>query len=139
MNRERFNHAWFYRLLLNLYPARFREEYQAPMERQFCDEYRGAHTGGERSRLWIAAVLDVARHAPRQFASEAWLDLRYTFRVYRSRSTGGALAAGALALAIGASAGVFGVVSAVLLRSLPFDDPENLVEIRQSPINPFQG
>ena len=34
-----------YRLFLKLYPARFREEYEAPLERQFVDEYSEAYNG----------------------------------------------------------------------------------------------
>ena len=38
-----------YRWLLRLYPARFREEYQGPLERQFQDEYRDTQgRGGKR-------------------------------------------------------------------------------------------
>ena len=47
-----------YSWLLRLYPARFREEYQVPMERQFRDEYRDrltkfieAKARGKRPRL----------------------------------------------------------------------------------------
>jgi hypothetical protein len=44
--------ARFYRLLLKMYPARFREEFGAPLERQFADEYRdaaGSHTAALRA------------------------------------------------------------------------------------------
>lgn len=139
MKNARFDSVGLYRLLLKLYPARFREEYQGPMERQFRDEYRDASTTGERTRLWTTALLDVVRQAPVQLISEVRQDLRYTVRVYRKRSMRGALAIVALALAIGGSTGVFGVVNAVLIRSLPFADPENLVEISGSPVAPTNG
>src|SRR4029453_2614128 len=58
----------------------------------------------------------------------AWLlDLRYALRSWRRRKAAFVLAAGALALAIGASTAMFGVVDTVLLRPLPFGDPDRLV------------
>ena len=59
-------------------------------------------------------------------------DLRYALRSYRRRPLFFAVAAGALALAIGASTAVFSVVDAVLLRPLPFAEPERLVLLWQS-------
>ena len=41
----------FYRWLLKLYSAGFREEYRAAMDRQFQDEYREAHGRAGRVRL----------------------------------------------------------------------------------------
>ena len=90
------------------------------MEQQFRDDFRSAGNTRERAMLWNAAVLDIVTQAPAQFAREVRQDLRYTLRVYRNRSTTGALAVGALAVAIGASTGIFGVVNAALIRSLPF-------------------
>ncbi len=56
-------------------------------------------------------------------------DLRYALRTLR-RDTGFALFAIAIAgLGIGASATVFSVLNALLLRPLPFDDPQRLVWI----------
>jgi putative ABC transport system permease protein len=58
----------------------------------------------------------------------AWLlDLRYGLRSWRRRKAAFLLAAGALALAIGASTVMFGIVDTVLLRPLPFRDPERLL------------
>ncbi len=49
------------------------------------------------------------------------------------------LALVALALAIGVSTGVFSVMNALLFRSLPFDKPEQLVELWLAPVSVFQG
>ena len=56
-------------------------------------------------------------------------DLRYAVRLLVKDRWFTAVAAGALALGIGANAAVFTFVNAVLLRGLPFDDPGRIVAI----------
>ena len=58
----------FYRLLLKLYPARFREEFAAPLERQFADEYRETAGVGERARLCLRTLADLAVTIPARSA-----------------------------------------------------------------------
>jgi predicted permease len=128
-----------YRRLLKLYPASFREEYEAPMDRHFRDEQREAQSWNERARLWVHVLCDVAISAPRELVRELGQDLHFAVRVYRKRSLSAALAIGALALAIGVSTGVFSVASALLLRSLPFSDATRLVELRLSPFSAGSG
>jgi len=118
-----------YRWLLRLYPARFREEYAAPLERQFADEYREARGAGARAAFWLRALADLATSIPAEFARELRQDLKYAARVYRARLFVTTLALAALALAIGVTTGVFSVVNALLIRSLPFRDPGRLMEI----------
>jgi putative ABC transport system permease protein len=128
-----------YRALLKLYPARFREEYAAPMERQFSDEFREAEGRVGRIRLGVRAMADIARTAPAEIARELWQDLRHGARVYRQRSVTTALALAALALAIGATTGIFSVLNALLIRSLPFREPQQLMELGDPPVNPISG
>jgi putative ABC transport system permease protein len=128
-----------YRELLKLYPASFREEYEAPMDRHFRDELREADSWKERGRLWIHVLCDVAISAPRELVRELGQDLHFAVRVYRKRPLSAALAIGALALAIGVSTGVFSVASALLLRSLPFSDATRLVELWPPPISAGNG
>ena len=128
-----------YRLLLKLYPARFREEFAAPLERQFADEYREAAGAGERALLWLRALADLAVTIPAELLREIGQDLRYAARVYRKRSLATVLALSALALAIGATTGVFSVVNALMIRSLPFRQPERLVQISNTPVSVFSG
>lgn len=129
----------FYGWLLRLYPACFREEYQTPMKCQFQDEFRDAYSRLDRARLWLHAVWDLATSAPGEVLSELRLDLKHAIRVYRSRFLSTALAVIALGLAIGASTGIFSVLNALLLRSLPFSDPAQLVELWLSPVSAMSG
>ena len=58
-----------------------------------------------------------------------WQDLRYAVRLLMKDRWFTAIAAAALALGIGVNATVFTFVNAVLIRGLPFDDPDRIVSL----------
>src|SRR5579863_1219223 len=128
-----------YRKLLRIYPASFRQEYEGAMDRQFRDEQREARGWKENVGLWLHALFDVAISAPRELVRELGQDLRFALRVYCRRPGSAVIAIGSLALAVGASTGVFSVTSALLLRRLPFGDASRLVELRFSPFSAGNG
>ena len=56
-------------------------------------------------------------------------DLRYALRQLRKSPAFALLAIGTLAIGIGASTAIYSIVEGVLLRSLPFQDPQHLVSL----------
>ncbi|HEY7214244.1 MAG TPA: ABC transporter permease, partial [Thermoanaerobaculia bacterium] len=66
-------------------------------------------------------------------------DLRYAFRTLRREAGFAAFAIAIVGLGIGASATVFSVVNAMLLRPLPFNEPDRLVWIANEDVSGLSG
>jgi putative ABC transport system permease protein len=140
--------AW-YRRLLRAYPAEFRQRFAADLDDLFGDLYdaRAANApAAARARFWIRILADTVHHAlrerlgrPRRLPLRAhhargpsimslWTeDARYALRALKKQPGLAATVVLTLTLAIGANSAIFTVVNAVLLRPMPFADPERVV------------
>jgi len=67
-----------------------------------------------------------------------WADVNFSFRQFRKSPGFTAVVVAILALGIGANATVFSVVDAVMLRPLPYAEPERLVEVKSSEWQHFE-
>src|SRR5262245_48607972 len=73
-------------------------------------------------------VFEDARAAWTWPGPEAWLrDVRYTLRLMKRRPGFSATVVAALALGIGATVTIFAVVDTVMLRPLPYHQPDRLM------------
>lgn len=119
----------FYRALLRLYPASFRADYAAELTRTFEERVR------DRGRA-VAAFTALADVVPNAIAAHWEIlvqDLRFTARTLNG-SRGFALAAVLVtALGVGANTATFSVADFVLVRPLPFRDPNEIVRLCEGP------
>ncbi len=112
-----------YHWLLRLLPPSFREDHGIELLQIWRDERRDAAATGRRAP-WIAAARDTARVAPREHAATAIRNVRLAVRRLRRAPAFTLTAILTLALGTGATASVFSLVNAVLLRPLPWRSPE---------------
>ena len=122
---------------LYLYPASIRDEYGREMRRLFADSLRHAGGGGDAVLVWLQALAGIFLEAPREHASLVLQDLRYAFRTLRHAKWFTLTTLFTLALAIGANTAIFSVVETLLLRQLPYRDPDRIVMVWVK--NPEQG
>jgi len=117
-----------YDLLLHLYPRSFRDEYGDEMRAVFTRSLREAGAAG-RAALWLATIVDVIGNGALVHLDILRQDLAYTRRSLR-RTPGFALTAVLIvALGIGATTAAFSVTDFVLIRPLPFPEPDRLVKV----------
>ena len=121
-----------YRGLLHLYPSSFRMEYGDEMVQVFADECSNSTPLGKARLFLRIASADVPNALALHWAMLVQ-DLRYTARTL-NRSRGFALTAVLVtALGVGANTAAFSVADFVLLRPLPFPEPDSIVRLCEGP------
>lgn len=119
----------FYRALLKLYPASFRADYAPELTRTFEEQTRdrGSVMGA------LAAVADVIPNAIGAHWEILRQDLAYTARTLVNARGFAVAAILVTALGVGANTATFSVADYVLLRPLPFKEPDRLVRLCEGP------
>ena len=122
---------WFFRIVLWLYPAEFRERFGGDMETLYRDARADAAMLGRRGSLqfWAGVATDALVRAPGEHMRMLLHDLQYSARALRHSPIFTLIAVVTLALGIGANTAIFSVVNAVAFQSLPNRDPDRLVRV----------
>lgn len=127
----------FYDLLLRIYPSAFRDEYGRELGADFNRLWLDEGSRMARLRLIVSVLADTIVTAVGEHLGILRQDLHSTWRSLRRTPTFTLGAVATLTLGIGATTAVFSVVHAVLLKPLPFPEPDRLVELVGT--KPFEG
>jgi putative ABC transport system permease protein len=118
-----------YAFLLRLYPAAFREDYEREMRLAF--RRRRRETSGIPSRilLWLSIIRDTFVTAAQEHFDMLTHDIRYSLRTLKNAPAFTIAVIATLALGVGATTAIYSLIHGVLLRPLPYSEPDRMVRI----------
>src|SRR5262245_16800780 len=118
-----------YRVLLRLYPAAFREEYEREMRLAFRRRLREESGIIRLTFLWLFVFEDTFVTAAQEHFNMLIHDIGYSLRTLRKTPAFTIAAVITLALGVGATTAIYSLVHAVLLRPLPYAEPDRIVRV----------
>src|SRR5215510_8057497 len=138
---------WLVRLIGVIVPrklrADWRQEWEAELEYRetLLAEWDKLDWRAKRALLWhsLGALMDALWLQPKRLEDEMFQDLRYGVRMILNRPGFSAVVVLVLALGIGATSAIFSVVNAVLLRPLPYPEPDRLMMVSPTSKRPGRG
>ncbi|HEY6400430.1 MAG TPA: hypothetical protein VI479_03410, partial [Blastocatellia bacterium] len=128
-------HLWLIKFIGVLVPRRLRADWQQEWEAELRSretllaewDKLNWKTKLDLLRRSIGAFRDALLLQPRRLEDDMFQDLRFGLRMMLKQPGFTAMAALTLALGIGANTAIFSLVDAVLLKTLPVRNPEELV------------
>src|SRR5262245_30277449 len=120
-----------YKALLHLYPSSFRKEYEEELVQIFRERRMRIYNPLSIAYLWLSGIVDVVFNAACAHWEILRQDLRYTTRTLLRAPVFALTAIIVIGLGIGANTAAFSITDRVLLRPLPFESSDRLVQLWQ--------
>lgn len=127
-------HAFLLRIACLSLPATFRQDYQREIMLAFQEELLdGPGTAAGAMKAWLSLLPDLIETAIRERVELFKTDFRLWLRFVVQRKAFAAGLIGNFAASIALASAMFSVTYALLLRSLPYHDPDRIVRLENFP------